>query len=121
MNKKAQDLSISTIIIAAIAVVVLVVIVAIFTGRLGIFTSVLGTTGAEKTRDSALYKCIPSDQVYDILEKAQVNYNKDPSPANKNALDEAIKDRNNELGTCKDQTSLPSACTGAGKCQWVGA
>ena len=37
MKKKAQGISINTIIIAAIALIVLVVLVAIFTGRLGGF------------------------------------------------------------------------------------
>ena len=35
MNKKAQGLSVNTIIIAAIALIVLVVLVAVFTGKLG--------------------------------------------------------------------------------------
>lgn len=35
--KKAQGISINTIIIAAIALIVLVVLIAIFTGRMGIF------------------------------------------------------------------------------------
>ena len=44
--KKAQGISINTIIIAAIALIVLVVLIAIFTGRLGEFsTGVVGTTG----------------------------------------------------------------------------
>lgn len=42
MNQKAQGLSINTIIIAAIALIVLVVLVAIFTGRLGLFSKGLG-------------------------------------------------------------------------------
>ncbi|HLC66646.1 MAG TPA: hypothetical protein VJK52_03320 [Candidatus Nanoarchaeia archaeon] len=37
MEKKAQGISINTIIIAAIALIVLVVLVAIFTGRMGDF------------------------------------------------------------------------------------
>ena len=41
---KAQGLSISTIIIAAIALVVLVVIVAVFTGRMSIFGIELSNT-----------------------------------------------------------------------------
>ena len=41
IQKKGQGLSINTIIIAAIALIVLVVVVAIFTGRLGIFSSQL--------------------------------------------------------------------------------
>ncbi len=42
MNKRGQGLSITTIIVAAIALIVLVVLVAIFTGRLGIFSRFLG-------------------------------------------------------------------------------
>ncbi|MAE42763.1 hypothetical protein CMO93_03255 [Candidatus Woesearchaeota archaeon] len=42
MRKKAQGLSINTIIVAAIALIVLVVLVAIFTGRLGSFSKGLG-------------------------------------------------------------------------------
>jgi len=38
MKKKAQGISINTIIIAAIALIVLVVLIAIFTGRLGGFS-----------------------------------------------------------------------------------
>jgi len=44
MNKKSQGLSINVIIIVAIALIVLVVLIAIFTGRLGTFTS--GLKGA---------------------------------------------------------------------------
>lgn len=44
MSQKAQGLSINTIIIAAIALIVLVVLVAIFTGRLGLFSKGLGET-----------------------------------------------------------------------------
>ncbi len=44
MNKKAQGISINTIIIAAIALAVLVVLFAIFTGRLGLFSK-----GVEQT------------------------------------------------------------------------
>ncbi|MBW3012529.1 hypothetical protein KY311_05050 [Candidatus Woesearchaeota archaeon] len=38
MNKKAQGLSVSTIVIAALAVLVLVVLAVIFAGRIGVFT-----------------------------------------------------------------------------------
>ena len=41
MNKRGQGLSITTIIVAAIALIVLVVLIAIFTGRLGFFSKVL--------------------------------------------------------------------------------
>jgi len=49
MNKKAQGLSINVIIIVAIALIVLVVLIAIFTGRLGAFTS--GLQGATSCND----------------------------------------------------------------------
>ncbi|MBI2134984.1 hypothetical protein HYU09_03260 [Candidatus Woesearchaeota archaeon] len=44
MNGKSQGLSINTIIIAAIALIVLVVLIAIFTGRLGLFSKGLSGT-----------------------------------------------------------------------------
>jgi hypothetical protein len=47
MRKKSQGLSITTIIVAAIALIVLVVLIAIFTGRLGGFSS--GVRGAGLT------------------------------------------------------------------------
>lgn len=51
-NKKAQSLSLNTIIVAALALIVLVVIVAIFTGRLGLFQKGLG--GESKQELSAM-------------------------------------------------------------------
>jgi hypothetical protein len=50
MNKRGQGLSVTTIIIAAIALIVLVVLVAIFTGRLGSFSrGVSETTSCSQT------------------------------------------------------------------------
>ncbi len=40
-NEKAQGISITTIIVAAIALVVLVILIAIFTGKMGGFTQQL--------------------------------------------------------------------------------
>ena len=47
MSRKAQGLSINTIIIATIAIVVLVVLVAIFSGRLGIFSQQVAEVGQD--------------------------------------------------------------------------
>lgn len=44
-NKKAQGLSLTTIIVAAIALIVLVILVMIFTGRIGIFSKGVGQAG----------------------------------------------------------------------------
>lgn len=49
MNKKAQGISINTIIIAAIALAVLVVLFAIFTGRIGIFSRGVNEASSCKT------------------------------------------------------------------------
>ena len=49
MAKKAQGISINTVIIAAIALVVLVVLVAIFTGRIGLFSKGIGEVSTCKS------------------------------------------------------------------------
>ena len=48
-SKKAQSLSLTTIIVAALALIVLVVLVMIFTGRIGVFK-----TGVEKAGEAEL-------------------------------------------------------------------
>lgn len=49
LTKKAQGLPLNTIIIAAIALIVLVVMVAIFSGRIAIFSEEVEETGTECT------------------------------------------------------------------------
>lgn len=51
-NKRGQGISINTIIIAAIALIVLVVLIAIFTGRIGLFSR-----GVQQTEQGA-YACV---------------------------------------------------------------
>ena len=53
MKRKAQGLSITTIIVAAIALIVLVVLVAIFTGRIGGFSSGVNQVAGDITKDCA--------------------------------------------------------------------
>jgi len=53
MNKKSQGLSINVIIIVAIALIVLVVLIAIFTGRLGAFTSTVSEQQGDIKKDCA--------------------------------------------------------------------
>ena len=43
-NKRAQGISITTIIIAAVALIVLIVLIAIFTGKLNLFSKGYGET-----------------------------------------------------------------------------
>ena len=56
---KAQGISINTIIIAAIALIVLVVLVAIFTGRLGIFS--MGVQSCTDKGGTCASSCIAPD------------------------------------------------------------
>ena len=50
MKKRSQGLSINVIIIVAIALIVLVVLIAIFTGRLGVFTSTIKEQQGDSTK-----------------------------------------------------------------------
>jgi hypothetical protein len=59
MNKRGQGLSITTIIVAAIALIVLVVLVAIFTGRLGGFNR--GLTDVSTCESLGGARCTTSD------------------------------------------------------------
>ena len=59
MDKKAQGLSINVIIIVAIALIVLVVLVAIFTGRLGVFSGHLASETGEPTKTCAQQNAEP--------------------------------------------------------------
>ncbi|MBS3126017.1 hypothetical protein J4453_01060 [Candidatus Woesearchaeota archaeon] len=52
-GKKGQGISITTVVIAALALVVLVVIIAVFTGRIG---------GFSKSLDQCPQACIPRSQ-----------------------------------------------------------
>ncbi|MBI4439385.1 hypothetical protein HY638_00265 [Candidatus Woesearchaeota archaeon] len=59
--KKAQSISINTIIVAAIALIVLVVLVAIFTGRLGDFNLGLFKISGDLKKD-----CTEIDASYTV-------------------------------------------------------
>ncbi len=106
-NKKAQGLSINTIIIAAIAVVVLVVLIAIFTGRIGMFSTALsGTANAEKSKDAITNDCIPADSYY-----AKIGIE-----------DDALSTKANQLTSCKDSfAENKENCISSLDCQWVGS
>ncbi len=88
MKKKAQGLSLTTIIVAAVGLIVLVILVAIFTGRMAMFG--IGISKAARTELAALKldygQCHPSrgmesifmntlDDAEDELEKAEMTNN----------------------------------------------
>jgi len=82
MNKKSQGLSINVIIIVAIALIVLVVLIAIFTGRLGAFTT--GLQGATTCNDLCTASGFASGEI-----KTETG-----------VQTSGIKDSNNNLCTC---------------------
>ena len=65
MRKKSQGLSINVIIIVAIGLIIMVVLIAIFTGRLGIFSKGLDTAGGSACDNvcSALGRSVGGDVV----------------------------------------------------------
>jgi len=134
-NKKAQGLSITTIIIAALSVVVLVVLVAIFTGQMGSWIQKLtGGGSGDKATDSISAKCIPTDTFYNKIDDARNQFNKfkATAPLENNgqyaiatqttyntlskAVDDAIGLKNAERTTCKIQAEEQNCKE---KCQWI--
>lgn len=93
MNKRGQGLSITTIIVAAIALIVLVVLVAIFTGRLGGFNrgltdvSTCESLGGTCTSDS----CASEDRLLGA------------SDCDKDVDGDGIKENEGEPICCKNQ------------------
>jgi hypothetical protein len=68
MKKKAQGISINTIIIAAIALIVLVVLIAVFTGRIGIWGQNLDdTTNPECKNDEREVKLSSACPITDAV------------------------------------------------------
>lgn len=111
-SKKAQGLSLTTIIVAALALIVLVVLVMIFTGRIGVFKSGVEKVGeAELTTFRISYgECHPTvgnEQTFLTAMGAAA------SDADKETARNQLK---SELSACKAYTDQ-TTCAGAG-CSW---
>lgn len=67
MSKKAIELSMNTVVVAAIVLIVLIVLVLVFTGRIGLFTRGMNDCGAKggKSADctSNTAQCVASGGV----------------------------------------------------------
>ncbi len=112
LNKKGQGLSLTTIIVAAIALIVLVVLVMIFTGRIGVFK-----TGVEKAGEAELIKlrinygdCHPATAAEATFSS---NIGQAVSEADKEAARSVLK---GEIDRCKASVDKDS-CEGGG-CSW---
>ena len=120
MNTKAQGLSLTTIIVAAIGLIVLVILVAIFTGQMARFG--IGISKAARTELAALkldYKqCHPSRGMENIFMNALDDAEDEAAKATvTNQFETAIS----SCGTQPDQDSClahtPSTYTGV-TCTW---
>ncbi len=119
MNKKAQGLSLTTIIVAAVGLIVLVLLVAIVTGRMRIFG--LGVSKVARTELAALRldyeQCYPSRGMERIFIKALDNAETEQDKA------VVINQFENAMSSCGAQTQdsceghTPSEYTGV-TCSW---
>ena len=65
-RKKAQGLSLTTIVVAALAILVLVVLAVIFTGRIGKFTKEAESCNAKGGRCIAAADCGEDSEIMEI-------------------------------------------------------
>jgi hypothetical protein len=120
MTKKAQGLSLTTIIIAAVGLVVLVILVAIFTGRMTLFG--IGISKAARTELAALkldYKqCHPSGGMERIFMNALDDAEDEAAKAVvTNQFETAISSCGAQTNQDSCVTHTPSEYTGV-TCAW---
>ena len=106
MNKKAQGLSLTTIIVAAVGLIVLVVLVAIFTGQMASFG--LGISRAAKAELAALKlsygECHPSRSMENSFLSALDKAEEAEKPAVTNSFERA-------MSSCASQGNEDSCVT----------
>jgi len=112
LDKKGQGLSLTTIIVAAIALIVLVVLVMIFTGRIGVFK-----TGVEEAGEAELVKMRISYGDCRPTEGAELSFKKSINEAASEVEKETAKNTfRDEIDRCKSFTDKDT-CRGQG-CAW---
>ncbi|MFC1686854.1 hypothetical protein ACFL0E_00670 [Nanoarchaeota archaeon] len=111
-NKKGQGLSLTTIIVAAIALIVLVVLVMIFTGRIGIFGE-----GVKKAGETELITMKINYGDCHPTSAKEVSFTTAINQATSEAAKETARNTlKADISACKAYTSQ-TTCTGAG-CSW---
>jgi hypothetical protein len=113
MNKKGQGLSLTVIIVAALALIVLVVLVAIFVGRIGIFNEGVGNEGqAQLVSAQVLYgACHPTAS----FERGFINSM--DAAVDDESRDIASDELSDEISRCTSQNSDQGLCESA-DCAW---
>ena len=112
LNRKGQGLSLTTIIVAALALIVLVVLVMVFTGRIGSFEKGLSKEGkAELIKMKITYgDCHPSAT-------AEVTFDNEFTQATSEEAKELAKAKyKDDIGSCKGYSDK-GVCESAG-CKW---
>lgn len=111
-NKKGQGLSLTTIIVAAIALIVLVVLVMIFTGRIGVFSQGVEKAGeAELTKMQITYGDCHPTSAKELSFTSAIN-----QATSESAKETARTTLKADISSCKAYTDQ-TTCTGAG-CSW---
>lgn len=103
ISKKAQGIEINVIIIAAIALIVLVVLIAIFTGRLSIFTKGMSDAQAKAEQTALKFEygsnCVPKVKTL------------------QNAFTQADADKSNNLDAAENAAYTGAKATLANNCK----
>ena len=113
-NKKGQGLSLTVIIVAALALIVLVVLVAIFVGRIGIFNEGVGDEAqADLARAKISYgNCHPTAS----YERGFIN-SMDAAGDDEESQDLAYDEFVDEISKCKAESSDQGLCESS-SCSW---
>ncbi len=111
MKRRGQGLSITTIIVAAIALIVLVILIAIFTGRIAIFNRGIGEeANAELARVKINYgDCHPSTRAEGIFLKGYSAANDEEKSIWRGEYNDLISYCNS--GTASDNCPSPGETT----------
>ena len=113
-SKKGQGLSLTTIIVAAIALIVLVVLVMIFTGRIGIFSGGVDTAGnAELVTMQIQYgDCRPDASAESTFKTAF------GGAESVEVEDQARSDFTEQISRCKGFSTDKAICESNTGCKW---
>lgn len=113
-SKKGQTMSLNVIIVAALALIVLVVLVAIFTGRIGIFSQGLGQAGDEEIAQMKVNygDCHPSS-----LSEAEFKLEMGKAESEEDKVLARAKYQD-EISRCKGYSLSKADCQAQDGCSW---
>ena len=122
LSKKGQGVSLTVIIVAAIALVVMIVLIMIFTGRIGIFEKSLGDEADADLKGIAVTygQCQPSIGSELEFKTAYLEMAGTDDAAEKETIKQEAKAAlQDESSRCKGAGSSKDTCDDSG-CRWTG-